>query len=233
MSVMSPPIEQNDVLSAATTCGCGCADGSAVAQTGLESRPRAGRDRFLVQVRELVSSHRAHLLRIARREGVAAEEAFDAVQEAFQRYLTLPQAEAVADPEAARKLLVTITRNEARNRRRRHAVARPHVRDDERLAALAADVPNVEQLLVTAEEHMRLRGCVRSLAEVQRTVVTLRMLEEASTEEVARQLGLSAGHVAVLLHRAKASLAACMTAAPAVESPRSSAAGPAAGRPVG
>lgn len=220
---MSSAAERNPAEGLVTPCACGCTGDAPAAVASGTSRPRGARDRFLIQVRELVSSHRAHLLRIARREGVAAEEAFDAVQEAFQRYLTLPQAEAVDDPEAARKLLVTITRNEARNRRRLHAVARPHERDDARLAALPADVPDVEALLVAAEEHVRLLGCVRSLADVQRTVVTLRMLEEASTEEVARQLGLSAGHVAVLLHRAKASLAACMTGAARAQAPASSA----------
>jgi RNA polymerase sigma-70 factor (ECF subfamily) len=37
------------------------------------------------------------------------------------------------------------------------------------------------------------------------------MLEEQSGEDVARALGITAGHVAVLLHRAKAALRACMT----------------------
>jgi RNA polymerase sigma-70 factor (ECF subfamily) len=46
-------------------------------------------------------------------------------------------------------------------------------------------------------------------------VVTLRMLDQVPGEDVARTLGITAGHVAVLLHRAKASLLACMTAAPA------------------
>jgi RNA polymerase sigma-70 factor (ECF subfamily) len=42
-------------------------------------------------------------------------------------------------------------------------------------------------------------------------VVTLRMLDDLPGEDVARLLGVSAGHVAVLLHRAKARLLACMT----------------------
>jgi RNA polymerase sigma-70 factor (ECF subfamily) len=50
------------------------------------------------------------------------------------------------------------------------------------------------------------------LAEVQRAVVTLRMLDELPGEDVARQLGLTPGHVAVLLHRAKTNLHSCMTA---------------------
>jgi RNA polymerase sigma-70 factor (ECF subfamily) len=40
--------------------------------------------------------------------------------------------------------------------------------------------------------------------------VTLRMLEEQPGEDVAAALGITPGHVAVLLHRAKRSLRACM-----------------------
>ncbi len=40
--------------------------------------------------------------------------------------------------------------------------------------------------------------------------MTLRMLEEQPGEDVARAR-ISAGHVAVLLHRAKLALRACMT----------------------
>jgi RNA polymerase sigma-70 factor (ECF subfamily) len=38
------------------------------------------------------------------------------------------------------------------------------------------------------------------------------MLEDRPGEDVARELGLERGHVAVLLHRAKAHLRACMSA---------------------
>ena len=68
-----------------------------------------------------------------------------------------------------------------------------------------------EQLLARAEEQVRLRGCVAELCEIQRAVVSLRMLEERPGEDVAALLGISANHVAVLLHRAKSALRACMT----------------------
>jgi RNA polymerase sigma-70 factor (ECF subfamily) len=114
--------------------------------------------------------------------------------------------------DGARKLLVAITRNAARNRRRLAAVARPHDADTAALAALPDGAPSVEEMLAAAEDELRLRGCVDSLAEVQRTVVTLRMLDGVGGEDVARTLGITPGHVAVLLHRAKANLLACMTA---------------------
>ena len=90
-------------------------------------------------------------------------------------------------------------------------MARPHDSDDATLEALATP-SSVEELLADAENEVRLRGCVESLDDLQRMVVTLRMLDEVAGQDVARTLGVTAGHVAVLLHRAKANLLACMTA---------------------
>ncbi|HVR61422.1 MAG TPA: sigma-70 family RNA polymerase sigma factor [Polyangia bacterium] len=173
-----------------------------------------GADRqFLDWVGRLVRQHRDQLIRVARREGVTAADAFDVVQEAFGTFLTLPQAQSLVDaPVESARLLAALARNAARNRRRLAAVARPHDADDAALDALPAAVPSVEELIATAEETVRLRGCVQSLGDIQRAVVTLRMLEEIDGADVARALGITPGHVAVLLHRAKANLQACMTA---------------------
>jgi RNA polymerase sigma-70 factor (ECF subfamily) len=170
------------------------------------------REAFLSWVGRLVHDHRASLARIARREGLGPEDAFDAVQEAFHGFITLPQARALVDePDQSRKLLVVLTRNVARNRRRLHAVARPHLGDPAVVDGIAEDAASVEELIAAAEEHVRLAGCLRTLAEVPRAVVTLRMLDEVAGDDVARTLGISPGHVAVLLHRAKANLLACKT----------------------
>jgi RNA polymerase sigma-70 factor, ECF subfamily len=168
---------------------------------------------FLAWVSRLVHDHRGSLARVARAEGLSPEDAFDAVQEAFHNFLTLPQAPNLVDePDQSRKLLTALTRNVARNRRRLHAVARPHDSDPVALDRLPAGSASVEEAIEAAEQHLRLAGCLGTLAEVQRSVVTLRMLDEVPGEDVARLLGISAGHVAVLLHRAKASLLQCMTA---------------------
>src|SRR5215471_5888237 len=169
-------------------------------------------DVFLSWVSRLVHEHRAHLLGVARREGLGPEDAFDVVQEAFATFLTLPAARPLVDEhEDSRKLLVVVARNLARNRRRLAAVARPHASDATLLESLPAAAPTVEELLAVAEDELRLEGCVASLADMQRAVVTLRMLDDNAGEDVARMLGITAGHVAVLLHRAKANLLACMT----------------------
>jgi hypothetical protein len=71
-----------------------------------------------------------------------------------------------------------------------------------------------------AVEQVRLRACVAELCEIQRAVVTLRILEERPGEDVAQLLGITKNHAAVLLRRAKSSLRACMTAATGREETR-------------
>ena len=70
-----------------------------------------------------------------------------------------------------------------------------------------------DQVLESQEEREQLARCVGELGDAQRAVVNLRMLDEVPGEDVARMLGIPPGHVAVLLHRAKANLATCMAAA--------------------
>jgi len=166
----------------------------------------------LGRVGRLVHAHRRRLAAVAREEGLRAADAFDVVQEAFGRFLQLPDAARLSEaPDEAHRVLAAIVRNLARNWRRLAAEARPHDTDPAVLAGLPAPEPDVEQLLGAAEERLRLQGCVASLADLQRAVVTLRMLEELDGDDVAATLGITPGHVAVLLHRAKANLAACMS----------------------
>jgi RNA polymerase sigma-70 factor (ECF subfamily) len=131
------------------------------------------------------------------------------VHDALCTFLDLGlRGELPADATQQAALLAGILVNTARNRRRRHYLARPH-------AALEAvepggDGPSTETLVAHAEECVRLRACMRRLCETQRTVVMMRLLEERPGEDVAAALGLTRGHVDVLLHRAKASLRVCM-----------------------
>jgi RNA polymerase sigma-70 factor, ECF subfamily len=153
----------------------------------------------------LVCEKRAQLAALARSEGVSPEDAVDCVQEALATFLR--RADDAPDDWGA--WLSVMVKNAARNRRRRHFNARVHEAADD---LISADAPLADELLARAEERVRLRGCVAELCEIQRAVVTLRMLEERPGEDVARALGITAGHVAVLLHRAKLALRACMTA---------------------
>jgi len=155
----------------------------------------------------LARDHAARLAAIARREGLGGADALDVVQDAFHRLLARSDQESLRDrPDDAARILTAIVRNAARNARRRHYRAKPHVVDVELASDLAPPDANLER----AETSEQLAGCMASLGEIHRSVVTLRVLEELTGDEAANALGLTANHVAVLLHRARKQLEACM-----------------------
>jgi RNA polymerase sigma-70 factor, ECF subfamily len=159
---------------------------------------------------ELIREHRGALVRIAQREGLPPEDAVECAQEALSTFLQLLQrGDAPKDTGAWAAYVSAIARNAARNRRRRHHVALPHRGIDG--VEPASEAASAEDLLSAAEEHVRLRACVERLCGTQKSVVMLRLLEERAGEDVAAVLGITRGHVDVLLHRAKASLRECMT----------------------
>ncbi|MFP2927336.1 RNA polymerase sigma factor [Pyxidicoccus sp. 3LG] len=167
---------------------------------------------FFAWVTRLVREHQRELAATAQAEGLLADDALDAVQEAFTTFLDLPHSRRLADEHTdSLRLLTALVRNHARNRRRRHDRARPHVSEPEVLDALPDDQQDVESLLRQAEAHVMAFGCVQRLGEVQRKVVTLRLLQDHPGEQVASMLGTTPGNVAVLLHRAKRELRECMT----------------------
>jgi len=163
-------------------------------------------------ISSLARSHAGRLAAVARREGLSAADALDVVQDAFHTLLARPDFAALQDrPDDAARVLAAITRNAARNLRRRHDHARPHLDVDD--TSLVATSPTPDEQLDHAEAATQLAGCMARLADVHRHVVTLRVLEEVSGDEAARELGVTPGHVAVLLHRARKQLAACMQGA--------------------
>ncbi len=164
-------------------------------------------------ISHLARDHAGRLAGIARREGLPPADALDIVQDAFHALLERPDANALRDrPTEAARLLAVLVRNAARNARRRHHRARPHVDVDD--MALVADAPLADEVIDAAAAAVRLGGCMAELGDVHRHVVTLRVLEELSSEDAARALGVSANHVAVLLYRARKELARCMVTGP-------------------
>jgi len=191
-----------------------------VSPTSIARLTPRERTAFLDALTKTVRRERAYLVSIARREGLTSEDALDAVQEAFFKLLGSDEAPRLVLAETeARALLATFTRNQARNQRRLHARAKPHDSDPQQLHDIADADGDSDALVERAEEHLRVIGCVRTLAKVQRAVVTLRLLDELPGEDVARQLELEPGHVAVLLHRAKKHLQACLEQVPSAASP--------------
>jgi RNA polymerase sigma-70 factor (ECF subfamily) len=168
-------------------------------------------DDVLTRLSHLARAERAPLAALARGEGATAEDAVDCVQEGLCTLLVMARRSGL--PEDAAEwgpLLATVVRNVARNRRRRHFRAFPHEAFDDETHASDEDTRPADEMIVRAEDHVRLRACVDELCEIQKAVVTLRMLEEQPGEDVASALGITSSYVAVLLLRGKRSLRACM-----------------------
>ena len=171
---------------------------------------RCGDTCFVAWVTRLVRAERPRLAAVARAEGLGDAEALDAVQDGLLTFLGLPAAGEVAgDDESGAKLLMTIVRNAARNLRRRHHRARPHDGDVESIE----DAPETLAKMERAEHRLAMSACVAELGEGAQRVVMMRLLDELSGDEVAQQLGTTPGNVAVMLHRAKEKLRACLEAA--------------------
>lgn len=164
---------------------------------------------FLGWVSVLVHRHRERLLAYARRRGLRAEDALDAVQDGFVSFLRLPEAQAIAqDGDDALKLLTVIVRHNVQNqlsKRRRHGRAQALIEAE----AAQLDNETSESLIAQAEELARVKGCIERMAYLQRQVVMLSLLDEQPRDEVAKVLGISAGYVRVLLHRAREHVRTC------------------------
>ncbi len=164
---------------------------------------------FLSWVATLVHQHRSRLLAYARRDGLEGEEALDAVQDCFVSFLKLPAARSIArDGSDAIKLLTVLLRHDTQNRLR--------MRTRRRKAQLTLTHEQTEQpsdtseeLLARSEELARVHGCILRMAELQRRVVMLSLVDQAPQEDIAEVLGVSAGYVRVLLHRAREHVKTC------------------------
>ena len=173
---------------------------------------------FVAWVTRLVRTERPRLVAIARAEGLRDGEALDAVQDALITFLGLPEAAALADHDDrdgdGARLLATVVKNAARNARRRHHRSRPHDGDVDALATDDDTRARVER----AEARLAMSACVAELGEGARRVVMMRLIDELSGDEVADALGTTPGNVAVMLHRAKDKLRACLVAAELTDS---------------
>ncbi|WP_394851019.1 RNA polymerase sigma factor [Pendulispora rubella] len=169
----------------------------------------SGSTSFLSWVTSLVHEHRGQLLAYARRRGLDAEDALDAVQDSFTSFLTLPEARALArEREDAIKMLTVILRHHVMNRRSKQV---RHGRARILLEAQASQAKGEDHdaLVAHAEELARVQGCIVRMAKLQRNVVMLSLLDEQPHEEVAKILGISPGYVRVLVHRAREHIRLC------------------------
>jgi RNA polymerase sigma-70 factor (ECF subfamily) len=88
---------------------------------------------------------------------------------------------------------------------------RAHARRERLLHRYADDVPIADAAIAPRLDHLRLADCVDRLPERDRAVVVMTFYDERRADEVADALGLSAGNVRVIRHRALSRLRDCVT----------------------
>ena len=163
------------------------------------------------------------------------EDAEDTMQEVL--YRSLPYLARIQEPRALVVWLYTVTRNRCWRMRRKPAHAPAHMLsldelmpDEAELAHLLQDTsPTPEKNLLGKERQGELHRAVLRIPVPLRLVLVLHDMEELSTEEVAKVLGLQPGTVRVRLHRARLAVRKILqqgaTAAPAHHPPERTAAG--------
>jgi RNA polymerase sigma-70 factor (ECF subfamily) len=166
---------------------------------------------------ELVRTESRHLLAVARRLLRNEEDAQDAVQQAFlSAFRALPTFNGESRLTTWLHRIVT----NAALMKLRSRGRRPEDSIEDLLPSFLEDGHHVEQFsdwcmpadtrLVHRELRAGVRAAIERLPETYRTVLLLRDIEELSTEEAARSLGVNANTVKVRLHRARQALLALL-----------------------
>lgn len=83
-------------------------------------------------------------------------------------------------------------------------------RRDALLEKFGADLPYADIAIAPRLDEARVAACLERLAERERSVLLLLFYEEETAEKVGDTLGLSAGNVRVIRHRALERLRACV-----------------------
>jgi RNA polymerase sigma-70 factor (ECF subfamily) len=162
---------------------------------------------------ELVRSETKHLLAVARRVLRNEEDAQDAVQQAFlSAFRALP---AFNGQSRLTTWLHRIVTNAALMKLRTRG-RRPEESIEDLLPHFLEDGHHVEQFnewslpadakMVRHETRAHVRAAIDQLPDSYRTVLVLRDIEDLSTEETAKALGVNPNTVKIRLHRARQAL---------------------------
>ena len=176
-------------------------------EADLLARLRAGDD---MAYEDLVRTETRHLLAVARRLLRNEEDAQDAVQQAFlSAFRALP---GFNGQSRLTTWLHRIVTNAALMKLRTRG-RRPEDSIEDLLPAFLEDGHHVEQFsewalpadakMLRRETCAQVRAAIEALPDSYRTVLILRDIEEISTEEAARALGVNPNTVKIRLHRAR------------------------------
>jgi RNA polymerase sigma-70 factor (ECF subfamily) len=140
------------------------------------------------------------------------EDAEDTMQEVLFR--SLGHLTRFPDPEALAAWLYTVTKNRCRRIRRPRAQAPGRLMSLEELmpgqaelqALLKEQSDSPEHQVLGAEQNSLLHQAVLALPPALRVVLVLHDMEELTTQQIAKVLGIKPGTVAVRLHRGRLTL---------------------------
>jgi len=161
----------------------------------------------------LVREHTGRLLAVARRYLRQEEDARDAVQEGFvAAFRSIGRFEGTSSLSTwLHRIVINCCLMKLRSGRRR-----PETSIEELLPSFdetghrvldGAELPETaEAAIERGETKRRVRAAIARLPESHRTVLMLRDIEEVSTSDAARMLGLTSNAVKIRLHRARQAL---------------------------
>ena len=135
-----------------------------------------------------------------------AEAAADLMQHVMLMILEKPRARALRDPEQIVSFVFGTCRLVALDLRR------GSLRRERLLEAYGEDLPFADIAPAPRVDHERVERCLETLSERERSVLVMTFHEDRDAGEVASQLGLTAGNVRVVRHRALQRLRDCVTA---------------------
>lgn len=171
------------------------------------------RDRRPDAFESLVRAYTPRLLAVARRMLGSDEDARDAVQDGFlNAFRAIDRFEGHAKLSTwLHRIVVNASLMKLRTRRRRPEESLepllPAFRENGHHAdKFSAWDEGADQLAEREETRLAVREAILSLPETYRDVLVLRDIEEMSTEETARSLGVSPNAVKIRLHRARLAL---------------------------
>jgi RNA polymerase sigma-70 factor (ECF subfamily) len=90
-------------------------------------------------------------------------------------------------------------------------IRRAHIRRERLLQQYGEDLMIADAAVAPQLDRERLAGCLERLPERERSVVLMTFYEDKQADEVAALLGLTAGNVRVIRHRAIGRLRDCVT----------------------
>ena len=136
----------------------------------------------------------------------SAPAAKDLVQEVLLRVVEAIRSSRLETPASLGSFVLGTCRNVTWDARRNDEKQSRLAREASALAGLATDAPEP----VEPGAVVRLLGCMSGLSGREEAVVRMSFWEDRAAEEIGTRLGLSAGNVRVIRHRALARLVVCM-----------------------